>query len=338
MNAEVRDQIKQCSICNEFQAKNQKLPMQSHKLPDRPWNRVAADQFKLHSQDYIVLVDFYSDFIEVKKLEENTSSSVVEFLKEQFSRYGIPDSLVTDNGPQFSSQEFRQFALDWEFVHVTSSPHHHKANGKVESAVKTAKSLIKKTLKDNRDPWLALLDQRNTPTESIGTSPAQTLMSRRTRTLLLTATNLLYPKVPESVTEKLKLKRQKAKWYHDRSSRILPEIEIGQDVRIASLQKNQTWKTGTCIEKLSDRSYVVKTNSDSQVLRRNREFLKPAEQPAATTQRQTVVVTESQPTKRDVQTPLPEQKQMSTPSPLPAVKKTRTRVVKPLSRFKDFVA
>lgn len=95
---------------------------------------------------------------------------------------------------------------------------------------------------------------------------------------------------------------------HDRSSRILPEIEIGQDVRIAPLQKNQTWKTGTCIEKLSDRSYVVKTNSDSQVLRRNREFLKPAEQPAATTQRQTVVVTESLPTKRDVQTPLPEQK------------------------------
>ena len=160
-----------------------------------------------------MLVDFYSDFTEVKKLEENTSSSVVEFLKEQFSRYGIPDSLATDNGPQFSSQEFRQFALDWEFVHVTSSPHHHKANGKVKSAVKTAKSLIKKTLKDNRDPWLALLDQRNTPTESIGTSPAQRLMSRRTRTLLLTATNLLYPKVPESVTEKLKLKRQKAKWY-----------------------------------------------------------------------------------------------------------------------------
>ena len=135
MNAEVRDQIKQCSICNEFQAKNQKLPMQSHKLPDRPWSRVAEDQFKLHSQDYIVLVDLYSDFIEVKKSEENTSSSVVEFVKEQFSRYGIPDSLVTDNGAQFSSQEFCQFALDWEFVHVTSSPHHHKTNGKVESAV-----------------------------------------------------------------------------------------------------------------------------------------------------------------------------------------------------------
>lgn len=118
-------------------------------------------------------MDFYSDFIEVKKLEENTSSSVIEFLKEQFSRYGIPDTVVTDNGPQFSSQEFRQFSHDWEFVHVSSSPHHHKANGKVASGVKIAKSLIKKALKDNKDPWLALLDQRNTPTESLGTSPAR---------------------------------------------------------------------------------------------------------------------------------------------------------------------
>lgn len=130
-------------------------------------------------------------------MEENTSSSVIEFLKEQFSRYGIPDKVVTDNGPQFSSQELCQFTLNWEFVKVSSSPHHHKGNGKVESAVKTAKSLLKKTLKDNKDPWLALLDQRNTPTESMGTSSAQRLMSRRTKTLLLTTNNLLYPKIPE---------------------------------------------------------------------------------------------------------------------------------------------
>ena len=109
MNAEVKDQIKQCSICNEFQAKNQKLPMQSHKLPDRPWSRVAADQFTLHGKEYIVLVDFYSDFTEVQKLEEKTSSSVIEFFKEQFSRHGIPDTLTTDNAPQFTSHELHQF-------------------------------------------------------------------------------------------------------------------------------------------------------------------------------------------------------------------------------------
>ena len=129
--------------------------MQSHQIPVRPWSRVAADQFKLRGKDYIVIVDFYSDFIEVKMLEENTSSAVIEFLKEQFSRHGLPDILVTGNGPQFRSQEFKQFTHSWEFVHVSSSPHHHKLNGKVEAAVKVAKSLIKRALKDNKDPWLA---------------------------------------------------------------------------------------------------------------------------------------------------------------------------------------
>ena len=163
--------------------------------------------------------------------------------------------------------------------------------------IKIAKSLIKTALKDNKDPWLALLDQRNIPIESLGTSPAQRLMSCRTRTLLPTATNLLYPKVPGNVTEKLKLRRQKAKWYHDRSSRNLPDIELGQDVRVAPLTRNQTWKMGTCLEKLSDRSYVVKTDSDNQILRRNREFLKPAEQPATCSK--SVEATESQPSNHD---------------------------------------
>ena len=68
---------------------------------------MAANQFKLHGKDCKVIVDFYSDFIEVKMLEENTSGAVIEFLKEQFSRHGLPDILVTDNGSQFTSQEFK---------------------------------------------------------------------------------------------------------------------------------------------------------------------------------------------------------------------------------------
>ena len=228
MTGDLRDQVSQCSICSELQSQTPKEPMQSHQIPDRHWSRVVPMiSSSFMEKDYIVVVDFYFDFIEVKMLQKNTSSAVIEFLKEQFSRHGIPDALVTDNGPQFTSQEFKQFTHSWEFVHVSSSPHHHKSNGKVEAAVKVTKSLLKKALEDNKDPWLALLDQRNTPTESLGSSPVQRSMSRRTRTLPPTATNLLYPKVPENVDQLLKLKRQKAKFYHDRSSRILPEIEIG---------------------------------------------------------------------------------------------------------------
>lgn len=274
MSKDIQEAVEKCKVCAEFQNNNSKQPMQSHEIPGRPWSRVSSDLFTLNSRDYIVLVDSYSDFIEVGELRSTNSSDIIRFLKQQFSRHGIPNVLVTDNGPQFSSSEFTTFSSTWEFKHVTSSPTHAKSNGKAESAVKVVKKMFKKAHRDSKDPWLALLDQRNTPTQGVGSSPAQRLMSRRTRTLLPIAANLLYPKVEEGVTKMLKLKRQKAKSYHDRSSIVLPELEIGQEVRVAG-QRNKTWEAGTCVEKLSDRSYMVEVNG--AIIRRNREALKPRE-------------------------------------------------------------
>ena len=330
MSSEVKEKIKQCEICSEFQSKNQKQPMQSQQIPERPWSRVATDQFELYKKDYIVLVDYFSDFVEVEELNVNTTSSVVKFLKKQFSRHGIPDTVVSDNAPQYTSYEFKQFSREWEFVHVTSSPHHHKANGKAESAVKIVKSLFKKALRDNKDPWLALLDYRNTPTEGIGESPAQRLMSRRTRTLLPVATSLLYPTLSKNVQDKLKIRRQKAKLYYDRSARVLPEIQVGQDVRIAPLQRNQSWKQGSCLKELSDRSYLVQTGN--QVIRRNREFLKPAETKPV---QQPLDGLEETGTENKKVQPV---ENCSLPKVVdPLVKRTRTRVVQTPAKFKDFV-
>lgn len=132
--------------------------MQTHKIPDRPWSRLGADLFTLQSKDYIVLVDYYSDFVEVSPLKDANSKAIIKFMKAQFSRHGIPDVPVSDNGPQFTSREFAEFATQWEFQHVTSSPYHPKSNGKAESAVKIVKGLFKKANRDNKDPWLSLLD------------------------------------------------------------------------------------------------------------------------------------------------------------------------------------
>ena len=211
MSSEIKEAISQCSVCAEFQQKNHKEPMQTTKLPDRPWSRVAVDIFTLHRKEYVVLVDYYSDFVEVQEVADTTSPTIIQFLKEQLSRHGISDVLVSDNGPQLVSREFKKFTEKWELKHVTSSPHHHKSNGKAEFAVKVTKSLFKKALRDKRDPWLALLEYRNTPVETIGSSPAQRLMSPRTKTLMPTASTLLCPQVVEGVKKKIELKRQKAK-------------------------------------------------------------------------------------------------------------------------------
>ena len=241
-----------------------------------------------------------------------------------------------------------QFATDWEFKHVTSSPRYPRSNGKAESAVKIFKSLFKKAFKDNRDPWLALLDYRNTPTEGMKSSPTQRLMSRRTRTLLPTATSLLQPKVLEGVNEKIKVKKQKAKYYQDRTARTLPEIEIGQEVRVVPQERNQPWKSGTCVKKLSDRSYLVETSSET--LRRNRQSLKPApstssqslgKQSKPTTPASTKSFEASPPVSKtaaiapETQT-APQMKSPEVPA-APKVLRTRTRIEKPSSRYQDFV-
>ena len=273
MNVAIKEMVTSCSVCAEFQAKNTDQTMQTHQVPNRPWSKVGTDLFTVSGKTFIIIVvDYYSDFVEIDELSDTMSDTVIQVLKKQFSRHGIPDTVVSDNGSQFTSQEFHEFSLEWEF-NVTSSPHYPKSNGKAESSVKVVKQLFKKAYRDGKDPWLALLDNRNTPTEGLDTSPAQRLMSRRTRTLLPTASGLLYPEVAQVTEEKIKAKREKAKYYYDRTAKKLPELEIGQEVRIAPLKRHHPWKSGTCVEKLSDRSYLVETGSFS--LRRNRQALKP---------------------------------------------------------------
>ena len=153
------------------------------------------------------------------KLPDTKARTVILKLKNHFARYGCPDEVVSDNGPQFSCNEFTTFACTWEFQHCTISPGNSKANGKVESAVKTAKRLLRKALQADTDPYLAILDYRNTPTQGIGSGPAQRLMSRRTKTLLPTTNQLLQPQARKQAEEQAKLieRQQKQKWYYDRT-------------------------------------------------------------------------------------------------------------------------
>ena len=107
------------------------------------------------------------------------------------ARNGIPDKIVSDNGPQFSSQEFKKFKDLYEFDHVTSSPTYSQSNGKAENAVKTVQRVMLKASEAGSDPYIGFLDFRNTPTEGLGTPPAQRLFGRRTKTLLPTSDRLL---------------------------------------------------------------------------------------------------------------------------------------------------
>ena len=95
---------------------------------------------------------------ELNQLSSTNSSSVIKSLNNQFARHGIPDTLYSDNGPQFACRQFKEFASAWHFDHPTSSPHYPQSNGKIENAVKIAKKLLTKAKASGQDPYLAIFD------------------------------------------------------------------------------------------------------------------------------------------------------------------------------------
>ena len=220
MNDEIRDFTGQCSTCNQLGQKQCKEPRVTHEIPNRPWSKVGMDLFSCLGKEYLITVDYYSDFWELDLLPANpTAASVITKCKINFSRHGIPKKVVSDSGSQFVSEEFANFAKEWEFSHKPTIPYYSRSNGIAEAAVKIAKTMLKKSHRDKKDPWLAILDWRNTPTEQIGTSPVQRLMSRRTRTRLPTADELLNPEFVNGVTQKIEKERKKAKFYCDRTAK-----------------------------------------------------------------------------------------------------------------------
>ena len=163
MNAQIEDVVSGCSICSENAIANQKEPLINRKIPLRPWEVVATDLFTVNGLDYLLVVDFYSRIPEIEKLENTSSATVISKLKSIFARHGIPAEVVSDNGPQHTSNEFKKFVSDWDFKHNTSSPRYPQSNGLAEKYVQITKRLIEKARKDGRDPFLSLLEYRNTP-------------------------------------------------------------------------------------------------------------------------------------------------------------------------------
>ena len=135
----------------------------SHEVPPRPWEKIATDIFTLDGKDYLVTIDYYSNFWEVDRLPNTKTSTTILKLKSHFARYGIPGQVTSNNGPQFTSDEFADSPKTQDFEHLTISPGNSKANGKAKSGVKTAKRILKKSIKAGTHPYLAVLDYRNTP-------------------------------------------------------------------------------------------------------------------------------------------------------------------------------
>ncbi|CAB3998096.1 Retrovirus-related Pol poly from transposon [Paramuricea clavata] len=249
MNKDIEDVIPKCNVCAQYGATNQKEPLMSSPVPTHTWESIATDLFELRNKDYLVTVDYYSNFIEVDRLYSKKSTEVIQKLKAHMARCGVPERVVSDNGPEYSSSEFQDFAAQYEFEHVTSSPRYPQSNWKAESAVKTARRIIMKALDSKADPYLATLEHRNTPS-------AQRLFGRRTRSTIPTSRKLLEPTCMHSTKQELQQAKTKQAYYYNKVSKKLPTRKVGDAVRMMPEKGKKSWRKGK-VKKLLVRGRIL---------------------------------------------------------------------------------
>lgn len=271
MSSDIEDFVSKCSTCAINQRQNSKEPLLETETPSRPWSIVSSDILEFKGKNYLLTVDHYSKWPELACLDNMTSSCSVNHLKSQFARFGIPDKVITDNGSQFACANFNDFAIQYGFCHVTTSPHFPQANGQVERMVQTVKNMLKKA----DDPYKALLAYRNTPIDDIGMSPAQLFLGRRLKTDLPTTTPLLDTNNSSFKEVQMRLKTRKM------MRNVNADIHCGKELRNlykgekVIMRHNNEWTPAIVHEKTSaPKSYVLQ-NSNGKKFRRNRRHIRP---------------------------------------------------------------
>ena len=140
-----------------------------------------------------MVVDAHSKWLEVAIMKSTSSERTIEELRSTFSRFGLPQQLVSDNGPQLVPEEFKTFMEENSIQHIKSAPYHPATNGLAERFVQT----MKQTLKSSHNQCLSafLLSYRNTPHATTKVSPASSMLKRQ----LYTRLDLLRPQKTKEV-------------------------------------------------------------------------------------------------------------------------------------------
>uniref|UniRef100_A0A5S6R6A2 RNA-directed DNA polymerase n=1 Tax=Trichuris muris TaxID=70415 RepID=A0A5S6R6A2_TRIMR len=246
LDAQIEDLVRRCPQC----ALTAKLPLK-HTLcpwpiPTKPWSRLHVDYagpFQGHY--FLVVVDALTKWPEILMTNTVTTTSTLVMLTELFSRFGLPDTLVTDNGTQFRSAEFKDFCQRNGIEHVFSPPYHPQSNGQAERFVDTFKrSLLKMKAEGSISEILStfLLRYRSSPNPSIEgcCSPAEIMFGRKIKTDL----TLLHPTAVVNVPNDGKMAKYFNRHHGSRTRTFFP----GDPVYARRIIGNKTvWEEGVVL-------------------------------------------------------------------------------------------
>ncbi|XP_072170046.1 uncharacterized protein [Diadema setosum] len=263
--------VQSCDKCQYHQPSQASEPLMQPDIPSRPWEVVATDLFEINGNQWLIIVDYYSKYPFVRKLPDPaTSSAVIATMKQIFAEHGIPRTVISDNGPHYSSLQLREFAAAWNFNHSTSSPRRPQGNGFVERQIRTIKNIMKKAT----NLPLALLHWRMTPVDNSLPSPAEILMGRKLKCDLPIRITNSNPNA-DTIHQRLQQRQETQKQQFDQHARPaeLPPLYTGQQVRIQH-PTTKCWQPATVYSKAAEpRSYVVQS-PNGKLYRRNRQHIR----------------------------------------------------------------
>ena len=277
INNDLKEMVEKCDICQSQQNSTPVVQNYISEVPPHPWHTLGSDLFYFQRIDFLVVVDYFSKFLIVRKIPSSTSSAVIKELGMIFSEFGNPQIFRSDNGSCYSSQEFKFFMQNWLVEHRTSSPHYPQSNGLAESMVKVSKNLIEKAIRQDL-PWnRLLLDYRCTPISSEIPSPAEILFGRKLRSSI----SILPSQIMNDRIRKQRelIVKKEGKFYtnvKDFQDRIkaLP-FEAGQNVWLQN-SDSRKYEEAVIREKCREpNSYMVQIPATGQCFRRNSNFIKP---------------------------------------------------------------
>ena len=280
LTKDIEEMTRNCPSCREH-LPSQTEPLLNDQHPTLPFQCTSADLFSVQGWDFLVYVDRLTGWTCIDRTGRTTSSRDVRgSLRRWFSEVRVPSKLYTDGGPQFSSHRFAQFCKRWQVEHVKSSPHYPQSNGLAEAAVKSMKTLIKKTTQNGNldmDEFRhGLLEWRNTP-DSNGHSPAQKLFGHPLQSFVLAHHRSFAPEwqtKADTVDRREQERVRSQTEYFNRSKRPLEKLKIGTMVDVQDPRSKRWSQRGTIVAVGKHRDYYVKLPS-GRVYWRNRVFLHP---------------------------------------------------------------
>ena len=271
LDHDIEQLVKNCMDCQSVRHAPPVAPLHPWLWPTRPWQRIHVDfAGPFRHKMFLIVVDAHSKWPEVIEMKSTTSSSTIHELRRLFSTYGLPEQLVSDNGPQFTSVEFEEFLKGNGVKLIHSAPYHPSSNGLAERFVQTFK---RARISEQHGPSFPqrlqnfLLTYRTTPHATTNETPSTLFLGRHVRTRL----DLLYPTLEGTVANK----QARQKLQHDRHA-WKRDLFIGQRVMARNFRPGTVWVPGTITERTGPVSYLIQV-STGQLWKRHIDHIRTME-------------------------------------------------------------